>query len=145
LKPDKITIHCSDSPDGRDVPASEIERWHIARGFRAIGYHAVIQPSGKIEYGRKLNEIGAHVKGHNTNNLGICLVGRRKFTHKQFEALRMFLDNIFTSEPQIPQWAMFCHHEFDPGKTCPNMEIKRILRWYWTGDTSAIDIYLLAS
>lgn len=53
----------------------EIERWHLARGFLAIGYHFVISPSGRIFRGRPLDRMGAHVKGHNRGTVGICLMG----------------------------------------------------------------------
>jgi hypothetical protein len=53
----------------------EIERWHLDRGFLAIGYHFVISPSGRIFKGRPLDRMGAHVKGHNRGTVGICLMG----------------------------------------------------------------------
>jgi hypothetical protein len=53
----------------------EIERWHLDRGFLAIGYHFVISPSGRIFRCRPVDRMGAHVKGHNRGTVGICLMG----------------------------------------------------------------------
>jgi hypothetical protein len=53
----------------------EIERWHLDRGFLAIGYHFVISPTGRIFRGRPVDRMGAHVKGHNRGTIGICLMG----------------------------------------------------------------------
>ena len=53
----------------------EIERWHLERGFLAIGYHFVISPTGRIFVGRPVDRMGAHVQGHNRGTVGICLMG----------------------------------------------------------------------
>ncbi len=73
---ENIVIHCSDTPAGRDIGADEIRKWHTEeRGWSDIGYHYVVRLDGKIEYGRMVNVIGAHVKGFNTTSIGICYVG----------------------------------------------------------------------
>jgi hypothetical protein len=53
----------------------QIERWHLDRGFLAIGYHFVLSPTGRIFRGRPLDRMGAHVKGHNRGTVGIALMG----------------------------------------------------------------------
>ncbi|VEI47016.1 Uncharacterised protein [Actinobacillus equuli] len=35
----------------------------------------MIDIDGSVETGRQVGEIGAHVKGHNSNSVGICLIG----------------------------------------------------------------------
>lgn len=70
-----IVVHCSATPEGRDVTAADINKMHIARGFKKIGYHYVIRLDGTVETGRKENEIGAHAKGYNANSIGVCYVG----------------------------------------------------------------------
>ena len=91
----EIVIHCSDTQNGKQLrtapqtAAQRIDNWHKQRGFQHladyykqfnphlqhIGYHFVIDTDGTVETGRKEGETGAHVKGHNLNSLGICLVG----------------------------------------------------------------------
>ena len=70
-----IVVHCSATPEGRDVTAADINKMHIARGFKKIGYHYVVRLDGTVEMGRKENEIGAHAKGYNANSIGVCYVG----------------------------------------------------------------------
>ena len=71
----KIIIHCSDSPEGRDDKVEDIRRWHKNRGFSDIGYHFVIDLDGTIEPGRPICQAGAHCTGHNRDSIGICYIG----------------------------------------------------------------------
>lgn len=70
-----IILHCSATPQGRDVSAADIKRWHVMRGFRTIGYHYVIRLDGTVEVGRPEALIGAHCAGHNADSIGVCYVG----------------------------------------------------------------------
>jgi len=67
-----IIVHHSAS---RDVPASEIHRWHLERGWWGIGYHRVIRTDGSVEQGRDINDQGAHASGWNDKSVGIVLTG----------------------------------------------------------------------
>tara|TARA_R110002012_G_scaffold63845_3_gene167967 strand:- start:11178 stop:11594 length:417 start_codon:yes stop_codon:yes gene_type:complete len=72
----RIIIHCSATPEGRDIDAATIKDWHVnGNGWSDIGYHYVIKLNGEIESGRPLDVTGAHVKGHNKDSIGICYVG----------------------------------------------------------------------
>lgn len=68
----RVIFHHSLSPD---VSASEIKKWHLARGFSDIGYHYVIRRDGEIEIGRQINEVGAHARGKNADSIGVCVTG----------------------------------------------------------------------
>lgn len=70
-----IIVHCSATPEGRDVSVADIDRWHRERGFDGIGYHYVVYIDGSVHEGRPLNKVGAHCKGHNAHSIGICYVG----------------------------------------------------------------------
>ena len=41
-----IIVHCSATPEGRDVSAADIDRYHRSRGFACIGYHCVCYVGG---------------------------------------------------------------------------------------------------
>lgn len=71
----KIVIHCSATPEGRDVTAKEIDGWHRQRGWKKIGYHYVIRLDGTVEVGRPESEVGSHVQGHNADSIGIVYAG----------------------------------------------------------------------
>ena len=74
---DEIIIHCSATPAGSNFNADDIDRWHKAQGFAKIGYHYVVCPTGTIDIGRPVLEVGAHCmeKRKNYTSIGICYVG----------------------------------------------------------------------
>lgn len=72
-----IVVHGAWTKPGVDVGVEEIREWHRDRGFSDIGYHYVIRRDGTVEEGRSIKKPGAHVKGHNSDTIGICLVGGR--------------------------------------------------------------------
>lgn len=92
----KITIHCSATKPTQHVNAKIIDGWHKDRGWQGIGYHYVILRDGTLERGRPLKFMGAHVKGHNQDNIGICMVGgideqgnaENNFTDAQFQTMK---------------------------------------------------------
>jgi hypothetical protein len=140
------TVHCTDTTDGLSVSLERILEDHTKRGFGGYGYHLLIQPSGEKNVLRGLNEVAAHVSGHNTGNIGIALAGSKKFTPQQFESLSTFLDDLRRLFEWKP-YTLFCHYEWDTaqkqGKTCPNIDAKRLLAWYLTNDYKFIEPYLL--
>ena len=94
LIPEKIKfliIHCSDTPDDQYLSALDIHLMHLNFGWDGIGYHKIINRYGKVENGRPEYWIGAHVRGKNNISLGVCLIGRHKFTVKQFVSLERVL------------------------------------------------------
>jgi len=114
-------IHCSDSTFG---DAATIDKWHKERGFNQIGYHFVIKRDGTLESGRPLEVLGAHVRGHNRDSIGTCLIGVDTFTKAQFLTLRnlqLVLKQLF------PYMETYPHNYFDSNKTCPNFDIKEVL------------------
>ncbi len=59
----KIILHCSATPEGRDVSVDTIRKWHLDRGWSDIGYHYVVGLNGVISEGRPVERHGAHVRG----------------------------------------------------------------------------------
>ena len=132
----KVIIHCSDSDFGT---ASVIDGWHKKRGWDGIGYHYVItngvqescrpyklEDDGVIQEGRPLEKIGAHVRGHNSDSIGICLIGKTHFTAKQlYDALPTLLHLVLPAYDISPD-NIYGHREFDPEKTCPNFDVQLV-------------------
>ena len=86
-----LVVHCSDTENRKNINALHIHKMHLDFGWDGIGYHKIINRSGKIENGRPEYWIGAHVKSKNDISLGVCLIGRNKFTKKQFMSLKKIL------------------------------------------------------
>lgn len=131
-----ITIHCAATPNGIFYDAADVDAWHKERGFkrnpawlkrnnaspyRHIGYQYVIGIDGTVEKGREEQETGAHVAGHNTGNIGICMIGTDKFTRAQWDSLRSLVDGIMTRHPIT---RIMGHRDW-PGvkKVCPGFEV----------------------
>ena len=77
-----LVVHCSDTDNEENLSAIDIHKMHLGFGWDGIGYHKVIDRSGKIESGRPEYWVGAHVKGKNNISLGVCLIGKDYFTQK---------------------------------------------------------------
>jgi N-acetylmuramoyl-L-alanine amidase len=117
-----LVVHCSDTENHKDLKALDIHKMHLGFGWDGIGYHKVICRSGKIENGRPEYWIGAHVKGHNNTSLGVCLIGRDKFTAQQFHSLESVLRSWKLSYPKTD---IIGHYNiFNTEKTCPNFDVK---------------------
>ena len=86
-----LVVHCPDTENGKNLSAIDLHKMHLNFGWDGIGYHKIINRSGKIENGRPEYWIGAHVKGKNEISLGVCLIGRNNFTTKQFLSLEKIL------------------------------------------------------
>lgn len=120
--PTELVIHCSATHNGKDIDIEDIRQWHKDRGWQDIGYHYVIKRDGTIQCGRLESEIGAHVKGHNSNSIGICLVGNDQFTKSQYNSLDRLYSDIF-NRYAIPIEKVKGHYEYTNQKTCPNIDM----------------------
>ena len=108
-----------------DVSASEIDRWHKARGWDGIGYHFVIRENGEVEKGRSLEKKGAHAKGRN-HYIGIALTGYDIFTPEQAESLFKLLVELEVENIEG-------HHDNCPGDGIDIDVVQSILDEMWGG------------
>ncbi|MFS1918571.1 MULTISPECIES: N-acetylmuramoyl-L-alanine amidase [unclassified Vibrio] len=126
-----ITVHCSATPPQQYIDVAEIRRWHKKRGWRDVGYHFVIRRNGDVELGRPLSQTGAHVKGHNKGNIGVCMVGgcnadlqpEDNFTLAQRKAL-FGLTAALQEQFLIPDENVKGHKDWRVNKACPVLKIK---------------------
>lgn len=121
----KVVWHCSASRPQSDIGAKEIREWHRGRGFYDIGYALVIRRDGTIEAGRHLDDIGAHVAGHNSDSVGICMVGGLDaegrsfanrpdlFTAAQWESARVVYELMRRMYPYAVHYG---HRDLSPDK-----------------------------
>lgn len=120
----KIIVHCSATPEGKDFSVADIRRWHLQRGFADIGYHFVIYRDGSVNIGRPLHKSGAHCSGHNKNSIGVCYIGGCE-THTQkpkdtrTSAQKDSLVRLITElRQQFPNASVHGHNQF-ANKACP--------------------------
>ena len=143
---DRIILHCSATPAGRDYTVDDITRWHRQRGFRTIGYHWVVYRDGTIHPGRPEREVGAHCKGYNAHSIGVCYIGgltplpntSRQLAHRhvtlvggvphagadtrtpaQRQAMRQLIATLLQRYPG----AQVCGHYQFANKACPCFKV----------------------
>ena len=96
-----------------------------------MGYHFVIRRDGKVELGRPLSQTGAHVKGHNKSNIGVCMIGGcntkqqpdDNFTFSQRKAL-FGLVAALQEQFSISDEAVKGHKDWGANKACPVMRLR---------------------
>jgi len=123
---DKIIVHCSATPEGRDVSTDEIRQWHLDRGWSDIGYHFVVELDGTVCDGRPIEIAGAHARGQNADSIGVCYVGgvdedgepKDTRTEEQKDALIELLTDLKANHGTP---AIFGHRDFS-NKACPSFD-----------------------
>jgi N-acetylmuramoyl-L-alanine amidase len=116
-----LIVHCSDTPDDKDLRALDIHEMHLSFGWDGIGYHKVICRNGNIENGRPEFWIGAHTFNKNDRSLGVCLIGRNNFSDLQFLSLKNLL---IEWKIKYPNSIILGHRDsINTNKTCPNFNV----------------------
>lgn len=129
---DRVTIHHSaiyfrdTRPGTCGSQIAGIQRQHMQKnGWGDIGYHFLIDPSGRIWQGRELRFQGAHAGGDsNISNVGICLLGNfmrsrkgQEPTRAQVQSMRQLVAELMRVYRFGPD-AIHCHHDFKETE-CP--------------------------
>jgi N-acetylmuramoyl-L-alanine amidase len=98
-----------------------IRRAHVANnGWADIGYHAAIDPQGRVWQGRPWHLQGAHVRDQNQHNLGILVMGnfqRERPTAAAMNALERLLIDV-SGTYHVSARAVFGHRDLAP-TACP--------------------------
>lgn len=126
-------MHCTATPEGRDVSAETIREWHTSapRNWSDIGYHYVIRLDGTIERGRDLDRVGAHVRGHNEDSVGLVYVGgtdadgnpKDTMTEPQLFSLYKLVTSLRNLFGPL---TLHGHNEFS-SKACPSFTVSEKL------------------
>jgi hypothetical protein len=139
-KIENIIIHEADTPTGKEFSVKDIDQWHIERGFHrndnwrigfnpslfACGYHYVIKLDGTVETGRHEDEVGAHCSGLNSTSIGICLIGKGKYTPAQWKSLQKLVEGL---KAKYENAKIKGHYETPSGsfqgKSCPDFNVSK--------------------
>jgi hypothetical protein len=141
----RVVIHQTDTAD---ATLESIRRFHVeVMGWRDIGYHQVILRDGEVQRGRPDDAVGAHVKGHNADSIGICLVGAGRglpvgigyITPEQWESLLRLCERYHRAYG-IP-WENFVGHREFPGvtKICPGFEVAVLRKALRSGPAKGVE------
>lgn len=141
-----LVIHCTATPEGREVSASDIKRWHTSpppsgRGWKQVGYTDMIHLDGRVERLVRNNEDEVvdpweqtnGASGYNSVSRHIVYVGgvardgkttKDTRTVAQREALARYVRDFHAKHPQV---RIIGHNELAP-KACPSFDVQSWLR-----------------
>jgi hypothetical protein len=128
----RITIHHSgvDSAFIRSKPdaarmLNSIRKSHLNQQWADIGYHYIIDPTGRIWEGRAIQYQGAHVKMNNEHNLGIMMMGNfdgERPTAEALASLDMFVADRMRQH-RVPMTRVYTHQEIT-ATACPGRNLQ---------------------
>ena len=143
-----LVIHCTATPEGRDVSAADIRRWHTAptnaggRGWKQVGYTDLIHTDGRVERLVANNEdanvdsweITNGAAGYNSVSRHIVYAGgvdadnvqkaKDTRTPAQKEALKRY---VLDFHPKHPTVKIVGHNQL-AAKACPSFDIPQWLK-----------------
>ncbi len=144
-----LVIHCTATPEGREVSSAEIRRWHTdpvskgGRGWKQVGYTDLIHLDGTVERMVQNNEdaevdpweITNGAKGYNSVSRHIVYAGglakdgkraKDTRTEAQKKALTTYVRDFHKRFPQI----RIVGHSDLPGvnKACPSFDVAKWLK-----------------
>ncbi len=130
-----LVIHHSATATGNARVFRALHR--AVNGWIDIGYHFVIGNGtlsfdGEIESGRPVWSVGAHAREHNSDSIGICLVGNfceTSPTRKQITSLKDLLRKLL-EDFSLSTSGILLHRDVPGCRTeCPgdNLTIKEVI------------------
>lgn len=144
-----LVLHCTATPEGREVTSDEIRHWHTdpvkkgGRGWKQVGYTDMIHLDGTVERLVRNNEdaevdpweVTNGAKGYNTVSRHVVYVGgvskdgktaKDTRTEAQLKAMTAYVRDFHERFPQI---RIVGHGEL-PGvkKACPSFDVAAWLR-----------------
>lgn len=142
-----LVLHCTATPEGREVTADDIRRWHTSpvsaggRGWHRVGYTDLIHLDGSVERLVDNNEdanvdpweITNGASGYNSVSRHVTYAGgcaldgktpKDTRTAAQLEAMERYVTNFHRHFPGV---RIVGHNEL-AAKACPSFDVQRWLR-----------------
>lgn len=141
-----LVLHCTATPEGREVSAADIRRWHTSappkgRGWKQVGYTDMIHLDGKVE--RLVNnnedanvdpwEITNGAKGYNSVSRHVVYVGglasdaktpKDTRTAAQLASMTAYVRDFHRRFPDVK----IIGHNQVAAKACPSFNVPAWLR-----------------
>lgn len=132
-----LIIHCTDTPEGREVSKEDLHQWHIVeRGWSRLGYADLIHLDGQVENLIAYDdddevdrwEISNGAYGYNSISRHVVYAGGRRNkdtrTQEQIQALTEYVLDTIEKHPHIK---VIGHNEVS-NKYCPSFNVGDWLR-----------------
>jgi len=136
-----LVIHCTDTPEGREVTRKDIYDWHIVgRGWSRLGYSDMIHINGFLENLTPYDddslvenhEMTWGVKGINAISRHIVYVGgtdkHLKPTDTRTEAQKQTMKDYVRFMVHRYPWILIAGHNLFANKACPCFDWANWLR-----------------
>lgn len=142
-----LVLHCTATPEGREVSAGDIRRWHTApqseggRGWKQVGYTDMIHLDGTVERLVGNNEdaevdaweVTNGVKGYNSVSRHVVYVGgtdsdgnpKDTRTEAQRRAMADYVKDFHRRHPAV---RIVGHNELNSAKACPSFDVQAWLK-----------------
>lgn len=142
-----LVIHCTATPEGRDVTSAQIRKWHTSpvsaggRGWKQVGYTDLIHLDGRVE--RLVNnnedanvdpwEITNGAKGYNSISRHVVYAGgmtkdmsnpKDTRTPAQIKAMEAYVKDFHRRFPTV---RIIGHNEV-AAKACPSFDVQKWLK-----------------
>lgn len=141
-----LFIHCTATPEGREVSSDEIRAWHTnpvskgGRGWKQVGYTDMIHLDGTVERLVENNEdmnvdsweITNGAKGYNSTSRHIVYVGgceahsqrpKDTRTSEQLSAMEAYVKDFHHRFPNV----IIKGHNEVAAKACPSFDVQKWL------------------
>ena len=145
-KLERLVLHCTATPEGRNVTSNEIRAWHTnpvskgGRGWKQVGYTDMIHLDGRVERLVQNNEdnvvdnweITNGAQGYNSPSRHVVYVGgvardgktpRDTRTPAQLEAMAAYVRDFHRRFPDV---RIVGHNEL-AAKACPSFDVQKWL------------------
>lgn len=141
-----LVIHCTATPEGRDVTPDDIRRWHTSavsaggRGWKQVGYTDLIRLDGRVE--RLVNnnedanvdpwEVTNGAKGYNSISRHIVYAGGCDKSNKPKDTRtaaqeRALVAYVRDFHRRFPNVRIIGHNEI-AAKACPSFDVQKWLK-----------------
>lgn len=142
-----LVLHCTATPEGREVTAADIRRWHTSpvskggRGWKQVGYTDIIHLDGTVERLVDNNEdanvdpweITNGAKGYNSVSRHVVYAGgcardgktpKDTRTQAQLKAMEVYVKDFHKRFPGV---RIIGHNEV-AAKACPSFDVQKWLK-----------------
>lgn len=143
-----LVIHCTATPEGRDVSAADIRHWHCdppskgGRGWKQVGYTDLFRLDGSRDRMAGNNEdaevdpweVTNGAKGYNSVSRhvvyagGLAKDGKTAKDTRTEAQLKAMTDYVRDFHHRFPTVRIVGHNELNPSKACPSFDVQAWLR-----------------
>lgn len=153
-----LVLHCTATPEGKEVTAADIRRWHLSpkpagRGWRQVGYEKLFHLDGAVEQLVKNNdddfvdvwEITNGATGINSISRhwvysgGLSAMNKAPKDTRTVQQLESLKSQVIAFIAKHPNILIAGHNQF-ANKACPSFDVPQWLRSIGVAETNIYNL-----